>query len=437
MNVYGGMNKTISYLGMAIMVTFFALFTGAAGYLISKALKWNKHPFVFLIIPFIWETKNLVLEYIISGFPWCYEGYSQYKNTYFAQLAELGGVYLVSFLVITVNVLLYLVLFRREDGFPNKKYLTALGVLLATIYTTGFFLYRNDQQHRANLPIHRAGILQPNTRNEVVLSFDEKEEKMLELLEDSRQMAADGAEFVVWPEFSVSLYPMQNKLHYRWLDTYANEVGPILGGFTDYRGMKEVFNTVFLFDKGRVQKYDKVHLTPFGEYILFKDVFTFVNKITDEIGETSPGTSIHNLTIDGHKIAPPICFELIFPQLVRQFIHKGAELIVITSNDAWYGDTSAVYQLAMMTVFRGIESRRYVIRSTTNGISALIDPTGKVLYQSKFDEKATFVSEFKYVSRQTLFTRFGYLFPFFCALVTILFSIMLFIFLRKRKTKSP
>jgi apolipoprotein N-acyltransferase len=180
-----------------------------------------------------------------------------------------------------------------------------------------------------------------------------------------------------------------------------------------------------LFPKGKdkFQKYDKVHLTPFGEYIPFRKLFFFVERITDEIGDFTPGKEVHNLEMDGHWLATPICYELIFPQLVREFTDKGGEVIVITSNDSWYGDTSAPYQLLAMSTLRGIENRRYILRSTTNGISALIAPSGEILYRSPFNAKDTFTAPFKYIKRETVFMRFGYLFPYFCFIFLILYFI--------------
>jgi apolipoprotein N-acyltransferase len=150
-----------------------------------------------------------------------------------------------------------------------------------------------------------------------------------------------------------------------------------------------------------------------------------VERITDEIGDFTPGKDIHNLDMDGHLLAVPICYELIFPELVREFTSKGGEVIIITSNDSWYGNTSAPYQLLAMSTLRSIENRRYILRSTTNGISALIAPSGEILYRSPFNAKDTFTAKFKYIQRKTVFMRFGYLFPYFCVLFLVFYLIRL------------
>lgn len=429
MVVYGGMSEGISYLGILILGGFLSIFTGLAGWLIKIVINRDRSPLSLLLIPFIWTAKNLVLEHIVTGFPWCFEGYSQYKNIYFVQIAEWGGVHLVSFVVIYFNVLLYMAVFRKET---RVRVLVVIAVSLIAVYTSGYFLYKSNEASFQALETHRAGILQPNTRNEVVLSHEVKNNQLREFLEDSRVMLEEkGADFVIWPEFSINIYPLQNRYYRDIFTHFAERHGPVMGGFTDYKKYKYVYNSLILFDRGRTQKYDKVHLTPFGEYIPFKKLFFFVNKITDEVAETTPGTEVHNLDLQGHKIAPPICYELIFPQLVRDFVDKGGEVIVITSNDAWYGNSSAIYQLLCMSAFRGIENRRYVLRSTTNGISAAISWSGEILYQAPFNEKSTFVTEFKYNKTKTIFTRFGYLFPYLCAV--FLFAYFVFIYIRRKQ----
>jgi apolipoprotein N-acyltransferase len=166
-----------------------------------------------------------------------------------------------------------------------------------------------------------------------------------------------------------------------------------------------------------------MHLTPFGEYILFREILFFVKRITDEIADFTPGKSVHKLEFNGQWISPPICYELIFPELTREFIAKGGEVIVITSNDSWYGDTSAPYQLLAMSTIRSIENRRYILRSTSNGISAVIDPAGEILYRSPFGVKDVFTARFQYLTDQTVFTRFGYLFPYLCIFLFLVYLI--------------
>jgi apolipoprotein N-acyltransferase len=157
-----------------------------------------------------------------------------------------------------------------------------------------------------------------------------------------------------------------------------------------------------------------VHLTPFGEYVLFRKYLFFVKRITDEIADFSPGEGVRNLHLPGYVLSTPICYEVIFPELVRDFISRGGGLLVTISNDSWFGDTSAPYQHLAMAVFRCIENRRYLLRSTTNGVSAVVASSGKIEYQSRYNTADRFIGEFKVIRHKTFFTCCGYLFPYLC-----------------------
>ncbi len=447
---YGKMSKTLSILGFILLAAFLSLFTGGAGSLIKKALTPRRGDPIWglLVIPFIWVSKDLVVEKIFGGFPWCSPGYSQYKNIYFAQIAEIGGIHLVTFIVIYFNVLLYLLirswsqakkvpLQSQPQPQPQPKFakflktrekgiLAAILISVVSLYTTGYFLYRSNENKTGDLAFHTAGILQPNTRNDQVFNWKQKNQKLDEFFYDSRELMKKGAEFIIWPEFTISIYPLQDKFYYNRFKKFVKDNVPVLAGFTDFKGYKEIYNSLILFEKEKFQKYDKVHLTPFGEYILFREILFFVKRITDEIGDFTPGEKVHNLLLNNHPVSTPICYELIFPELVREFIVKGGEAIIIASNDSWYGHTSAPYQLLAMSTFRSIETRRYILRSTTNGISALIAPSGEILYQSPFNAKDTFTAKFKYIKRKTIFIRFGYLCPYFCVIF------LLFYFIKQR-----
>lgn len=433
---YGNMSKILSILGLILLAAFLSIFTGCAGVLIKKVLNHrdtisSRLPKIFnlsiLLIPFIWVGKDLIIERILSGFPWCLSGYSQHNNIYFIQAAEFGGVHLVTFMVIFINILFYLLLRER-----NRRIIAVLVIVFVTIYTTGYFLYRASESETAVLPVHKAGIIQPNAFNEFV-SGSVIQKKLNRLFARSRELTKKGAEFVIWPEYTVGILPMQNINHYNQLRGFARANVPLIAGFNDYFGQDEFYNTAFLFKKDRVEKYYKVHLTPFGEYIPLRKLLFFVENITSEIGDYTPGKSIHNLELNGHTAAIPICYEVIFPELMRDFIAKGSELFVTISNDSWEGDTAGPRQILAMALFRCIENRRCMLRSTSTGISAAVVPTGELAYKSQWDKEEAVVVEFKYLSRKTIFTRWGYLFPYFCIIIAAIYSLAALI-LRKKKS---
>lgn len=422
---YGGTSWPLGLIGLVCLAAFFSLIAGLAGILIGRIVAAGPGPQAVFWIPAIWVAKDLVVERIISGFPWCLAGYSQYRNTGFRQWAELGGIHLVSFLVIAANILFYRLLKKKDRGA-----LLALALFFIVVVAAGFWLLQRHDRRTAAVPVHRAGIIQPNSNHDQVFDFSWTQATLERLFRASRELSREGAEFVVWPEFTVPIYPLRTPYYRERFDAFAREHVPLLAGFTDPRGAAGFFNSVMLFSGAGSQTYDKVHLTPFGEYVLFRRWLFFVKKITDEIGDFTPGARIHNLELTGHRLSTPVCYEVIYPELVRAMIAQGGEVIVTISNDSWFGRSSAPYQHLAMASFRAVENRRYLLRSTSDGVSALVDPGGRILRRSPLHRPDRFVAAFQYLQERTVFTRWGFLFPYAC--LALVLGKFLWLGLRKK-----
>ena len=414
---YGQTSTFLGVVGLLALAVYLALYTGLAGLAIRLCCRHDER--LMVLIPFIWVAKDLLIEKAISGFPWCLVGYSQYKNLWFVQSAEIGGIHLISFWVILVNVLLYRLIKTRRKALACWTLLFFLA-----LNGLGYALLRSSVSRIQGIPVHTVGIIQPNSNHDQPFTPGIIRQGMAELFASSKILAAGGAELVIWPEFTVPIYPLQNPFYLSQIRQFSQEQVPILAGFTDFQNHENVFNSAILFQPDRIEKYDKVHLTPFGEYVLFRKWLFFVRKITDEIGDFTPGKTLHNLEFEGHRLAVPICYEIIFPELVRRFVSRGSDVIITISNDSWFGKTSAPYQHLAMATMRGIENRRYVLRATSNGISALVSPQGRILYQTGLATKESFLAKFRYLNHQTLFTRGGYLFPYFCWLVCLFWPLV-------------
>jgi apolipoprotein N-acyltransferase len=429
---YGGTTVILGITGLACLAAFLSLFSGLAGIFIKNKIDRSSTWGAVIWIPLIWIGKDLLIEKIFGGFPWCLAGYSQYKNIYFTQLAEIAGVHLVSFLVIAINILLYKLLKTK-----NKKILVALLTGFLIIYGSGYMLLQRHGQLSRTVPWHRAGIIQPNSNHDQVYNFSTIQETLDKLFSDSMALKKQGAELVVWPEFTVPIYPLQSQFYKDQFTSFSRQQVPLLAGFTDFRSSDNVYNSVMLFNGNKIEKYDKFHLTPFGEYVLFRRWLFFVKKITDQIGDFTFGKSLHNLSFAGHRLATPICYEVIYPELTRELVARGADVIVTISNDSWFGKSSAPYQHLAMAVFRSIENRRYLLRSTSNGISALVDPAGRIVYQSPLHKADSFLASFQYLKDKTIFTRWGYLFPYLCFLLIMLDGLWTIVRKRKKSFHQP
>lgn len=409
---YGNTTWFLGIVGLVCLAAFFSLITGLAGWLIGRITAGAGGFASVFWVPAVWVAKDLIAENIFGGFPWCLAGYSQFRNRYFIQWAELGGIHLVSFLLIAANMLFFMLLKRKD-----RKSALALTAFLIAVHAGGLALLKGHESRSDAAPFHRAGIVQPNSDHDRNFDFARTQATLDRLFAVSGRLARSGAEFVVWPEFTVPIYPRQSPYYQRQLLAFSRRHVPLLAGFTDQRGSGGTFNSVMLFQGDAVETYDKVHLTPFGEYVLFRRWLFFIRKITDEIGDFSPGGKIHNLALAGRAVSTPICYEVIYPELVRSMIAKGGEVIVTLSNDSWFGRSSAPHQHLAMAAVRSVENRRWLLRSTSNGISALVDPAGRIVHQSPLRESRAFLARFQYLKARTLFNRWGYLFPYVLSLL--------------------
>jgi apolipoprotein N-acyltransferase len=166
-------------------------------------------------------------------------------------------------------------------------------------------------------------------------------------------------------------------------------------------------------------RYDKVHLVPFGEYVPYRELFAFAGKLTREVGDFSPGAERHPLDLGEFKLGVFICYESIFPDEVREFAAKGAEVFVNISNDSWFGPTGAPGQHLNMVRMRAIENRRWVLRATDTGITAAIDPYGRVVARAPANQRVALNAPYAAVTSTTFYTRHGDWFAYGCAIITI------------------
>jgi apolipoprotein N-acyltransferase len=198
-------------------------------------------------------------------------------------------------------------------------------------------------------------------------------------------------------------------------------------------GTINYYNRAYLIspDGTPPQHYDKVHLVPFGEYVPFKTLLSFVNRLVSAAGDFEEGEKIAPLNHEDLSIGVLICFEAIFPEIARVHTQRGANILVNITNDAWFGKTSAPYQHLAMAVFRAVENRRPLIRSANTGFSAFIGPQGKIIARGDlFCEETLKESIDISNSASTFYTRFGDIF----ALSMFIFSLIkISSFLWKRK----
>jgi apolipoprotein N-acyltransferase len=191
-------------------------------------------------------------------------------------------------------------------------------------------------------------------------------------------------------------------------------------------GDARFYNSAFLIgpDGSRVGRYDKIHLVPFGEYIPFQNLLTFAHKLTGRVGMFTRGTERNSFLLvnqnqEKHRYGVFICYEAVFADEVRQFARHGAEVFVNISDDGWYGDTSAPWQHLNMARMRAIENRRWLLRDTNSGVTAAIDPYGRVRQSIPRHQTDALPAEFAFRNDITFYTAHGDVFAWVCALLSL------------------
>jgi apolipoprotein N-acyltransferase len=226
----------------------------------------------------------------------------------------------------------------------------------------------------------------------------------------------DGAHprLVVWPETPAPFYLKEDAAFRSRMQSIARKLNAyFLVGYIDGDNEHPTNSAGLLGPTGdQLSRYDKMHLVPFGEYVPFKRLLFFAESLTRQVGDFLPGTDYVLSTVDGHKVSNIICYESIFPNLVRQFVNRGSELIVLITNDGWFGQSSAPYQHLRMGVLRAVENRRYMVRTANTGISAIIDPYGKIEGATPIGIRTILDGTAHFRSDRTFYTQYGDVFAY-------------------------
>ena len=384
----------VTIIGLIILCLYLALYFGIFGFLFSlTAIRYTLYA-----TPLIW----IFLEYIqahlsIIGFGWALLGYSQYKNLLLIQIADFSGVYGVSFLIMMINVAIYRVL--------KKSFLEAAIAGLILIVVIGYGIIKEDKEVcRSDIKV---SVIQGNISQK--LKWDPKAQDMIieKYIALTKMASLDNPGLIIWPETSFpGFFEIDEKITDKVLNLAKDIKVPILVGINTEKDGK-YFNSAGLISiQGKmVDKYDKIHLVPFGEYVPFSDKFPALhNLVLGELGEFTPGKEFKIFDIQDNrqqttgcrpKFGVLICFEDIFAEISRRFVKDGANFLIVITNDAWYGKSGAAYQHAACSVFRAIENRVPVIRCANTGYSCFIDSRGRIYYSVEEKDSNLFVTGYK------------------------------------------
>jgi apolipoprotein N-acyltransferase len=455
MNIYGGLPKAVAAGVLVLFALYLGLYLALFGALLGFVRVRFSRQTAMLLSPFLWVAVELARARI-TGFPWDLLGNAQVDNPLLTRLAPWGGAYALSFVVAGVNAL-WLIRIRLRD----RKYLRpALAGALVVICGLYLLALRRLPTAPEAMPTANATLVQENlavgaentgpremraqmmaafahlSRNPAhteLLGIPELDGTKAITLPEFAYVMKPGVEgyqptnLIVWPEspsgFQTNDSAFLASMHELADSTQALLIVGALGVVPDARSERggSVYDSAAMFSPGETNsaRYDKIHLVPWGEYIPFKQFFFFAKKLTAGVGDMDPGTERTVLRRGDHVYGIFICYESIFGDEVREFVKNGAEVLVNISDDGWYGDSGAAWQHLNMVRMRAIENHRWILRSTNTGITSTISPNGRVVASMPRKIRGAVNVPFGYERDVTFYTRYGDVFAYLCAMVTV------------------
>jgi apolipoprotein N-acyltransferase len=408
MFIYGGLSTTAAFGVGALFALVYALYFVLFGLGVRLAItKFGRRGLIFAAP--LWVTVELLRSVLFSGFPWMLSGYALVPYAGTLQIVTWTGVYGLSFLATAVNSLITVGWFER-----SIRWIGLSAVVIVTAWLLPVFGERSS-----NDPI-AVRLVQTNISLDQPWTKPDSDELMRELAALSTR---DGTEprLVVWPETPAPFYLTDSafRAHVRgiaqqlgayFLVGYIDTVGE---GPANSAGEGPANSAGLLSPAGdQISRYDKIHLVPFGEYVPFKRLLFFAESLTRQVGDFVMGTDYTLSVVDDHRVSAIICYESIFPNLVRQFVKRGSELMVLITNDGWFGHSSAPYQHFRMGVVRAVENRRYMVRTANTGISAIIDPYGRIEAETPIGVRTILDGSAHFRSDRTFYTQYGDVFAY-------------------------
>ncbi|HXR97369.1 MAG TPA: apolipoprotein N-acyltransferase [Terriglobales bacterium] len=369
-------------------------------------------------LPFVWVAVELLRTYTpMGGFPWNLLGYSQYQHAGTMLLAPACGIYGVSLLVATANTLIAYVLDK-----PRRRGAIAAGIALGCIFGFATLPYHAPSDGGRGLHVR---LVQPDTPLDLDWSGSTMTHELAAQARLSVNAATPPVDLIVWPEqpapFDLDRQPELQQTVAEILDHEhsAMLIGEITWGASNApRNSAQLVNA----DGTLGPRYDKTHLVPFGEYVPLPDWLkesAGVGKLVAQVGDFVPGPGPVVMPLGAHRFTTMICYESIFPALARRDVNAGAEWLVNQSDDSWYGQSSAAAQGLMMARVRAMENRRWLLRDTDDGITAVIDPFGRVTAQLARFAPGALDAGFAAESAITFYTRWGDWLAYLCLLAVL------------------
>jgi len=422
MRQYGGLSAPKAVLALFLFCCYLGLYHGLFGLLLSLLVQGSRdYRRALVTAPFLWVAVELARTRV-TGFPWNLLGVAQVDNVALCRITEWTGVYGISFEIVLVNSALAAAFLvpRHKRGTMLTAALAAAAVLQAGRLV----------EAPASSADHAALLVQQNipvSASWTPTYFQQTLDELTELSVESAASSRAKIDLIVWPESPTPFFTSDARFREAvsglasatktWI--VAGSIG--VGSAAAPGEPVPVFNSAALVSPGGdwAGRYDKVHMVPFGEHLPFPSLFSFAGGLTKEVGEFERGASRVPLDAGGERVGVFICYESVFPDEVRQFAGNGAQVFVNISNDGWYGDSGAYAQHLNQTRMRAIENHRWLLSAADTGVTASIDPWGRIVARIPRKERKALVAPYALTSVTTFYTQWGDWFAYACAIICL------------------
>lgn len=447
MVLYGGMSVPVGAAITGLLAVWMALNTGFFCLLVPYA--WRRGAWGAALLAAAWISLEYLQTLLPFGFPWSLLGYAAGRSLLLMQGADLAGVWGLGFVAVFVNVAIAQRIVGRRRALTAATIAAGLVVSLAlygALRLAGAPAVGDAPADAGGEPL-RVATVQGNVEQGRIWVPEQLRTILDDHLRLSRQAVAADADLIMWSESSVPVRGgLQGEATTRALLAQfarTHRVSMVVGSpyYDSDEGDSWVTNASFLLgaDGEWAMRYDKVRLVPWGEYVPLDWLFRFVTPLVEAIAGFRPGAVDQPLFADRGAGVPPfgmvICYEVVFPDLVRRQAMRGAEFLATITNDAWFGDTFAPRQHFSMARLRAVENRRYLVRAANTGISGVVDPWGRVLTMSALDEQAMLTATIHPRGELTPYARWGDVLPRLCVLFNV--GALLHALWLRRRLHSP
>ena len=418
MSHYGGLPYITGVLIYLAMCALLGLYGAAFAWIVYRIAP-GAHFGKWLLVPVAWSAVEYARTFLLSGFPWNLVAASIVDYTPLIQIDRFAGPYALPMLIFLPATLISWLLSGAPRPSAARTVVIAAVIIICFVWwVTGYAaskMIARPPEH-----VSQAALLQPNISQEMRWDEGSLTQIFARMMDMTATAIDHGAKTVIWPESTVPLSYSRTDFYRDAIERISRDraVDIILGSVAeDLEDSSKIWNAAFLVSNGKtIGHYDKMRLVPFGEYVPLRKMLFFAHKLVRAVGDFQFGTKPAPLQ-GAIRYGLAICYEIVFPQ-TRRVVVDGAEVLVTITNDAWYDGTSAPRQHLNQARLRAIETDRYLLRAATTGISALVDPAGRVLQELPMNRQGIIDARFEIRHTTTPYVRFGDWFAWAACIIT-------------------